>query len=355
MNARGSTEVIVATIGLSIGALDQTLYTMIVTMAVVTTLIMPPMLRWALLRVPFGDDEKARLDREAFEEKGFVTNLERLLLTVDGSANGRLAAHLAGLISGTRGLPTTVLAWQAAAEAVVAPAPDEVVKASAETARSRETYVRPGKVDVTTRAVESSTVEEEVVVEKSKGYDILFVGLEGVGPDDRPKSSDVARAAETFEGPLAVAHARGLATEDGTRDALRILVPVNGSNASRRAAEVAFALARSSGGRVTALYVPAQRRSRSRQLARSFTRIIRSEEAILRDVAQLGHRAGAVVRTAVRSDLPPDLAIIAYANRGRHDLVVLGVNRQPGERLSFGLVADTVLERSQRSVLIVAT
>ena len=37
MNARGSTEVIIATIGLSMGVLSQNLYTMIVTMAVVTT------------------------------------------------------------------------------------------------------------------------------------------------------------------------------------------------------------------------------------------------------------------------------------------------------------------------------
>ena len=34
MNARGSTEVIVATIGLSMGVLSQNLFTMIVTMAV---------------------------------------------------------------------------------------------------------------------------------------------------------------------------------------------------------------------------------------------------------------------------------------------------------------------------------
>jgi len=41
MNARGSTEVIVASFGLSMGALSQDLFTIIVTMAVVTTLAMP--------------------------------------------------------------------------------------------------------------------------------------------------------------------------------------------------------------------------------------------------------------------------------------------------------------------------
>jgi K+:H+ antiporter len=45
MNARGSTEVIVASIGLSIGVISQDLFTMIVAMAIVTTLAMPPTLR----------------------------------------------------------------------------------------------------------------------------------------------------------------------------------------------------------------------------------------------------------------------------------------------------------------------
>ena len=73
MNARGSTEVIIATIGLSMGALSQNLFTMIVTMAVVTTMVMPPTLRWALSRLPMRKDEKQRLEREEMEEKGFVS------------------------------------------------------------------------------------------------------------------------------------------------------------------------------------------------------------------------------------------------------------------------------------------
>ena len=71
MNARGSTEVIVATIGLSMGALSENLFTMIVAMAVVTTMAMPPTLRWALARLPLGEEERERLEREAFEARGF--------------------------------------------------------------------------------------------------------------------------------------------------------------------------------------------------------------------------------------------------------------------------------------------
>ena len=52
---------------------------MIVAMAVATTMAMPPMLRWALARVPMAKAEKDRLEREELEAKEFVPNLERLL------------------------------------------------------------------------------------------------------------------------------------------------------------------------------------------------------------------------------------------------------------------------------------
>ena len=109
MNARGSTEVIVATVGLSMGALSQNLFTMIVAMAVLTTLAMPPTLRWALSRLPIRKEEKERLEREEMEAKGFVPNLERLLVAVDDSANGQFGSRVAGMIAGTRSMPTTIM------------------------------------------------------------------------------------------------------------------------------------------------------------------------------------------------------------------------------------------------------
>ena len=70
---------------------------------------MPPMLRWALKRLPLRKKERLRLEREELDAKGFVTNLERLLLAADDSANGKLAARLAGAIAGSGGKPTTIL------------------------------------------------------------------------------------------------------------------------------------------------------------------------------------------------------------------------------------------------------
>ena len=109
MNARGSTEVIIATVGLSMGALNQDLFTMIVAMAVITTTAMPPTLRWALNRIPMRKEEKQRIEREELEQRGFVPNLERLLIAVDDSPNGKFASRVAGVLAGTHGMPATVL------------------------------------------------------------------------------------------------------------------------------------------------------------------------------------------------------------------------------------------------------
>ena len=74
---------------------------MIVTMAVLTTMAMPPMLRAALAGLPMSKDEKdPHRARSAWTRSGFVSKLERLLLAVDGSPVGRMAARMAGLLAG---------------------------------------------------------------------------------------------------------------------------------------------------------------------------------------------------------------------------------------------------------------
>jgi Kef-type K+ transport system membrane component KefB len=60
MNARGVIEVIVAMVGLRLGVLDTGMYTVIVLVAVVTSLMAPPTLRYAMRRIEVTDDETAR-------------------------------------------------------------------------------------------------------------------------------------------------------------------------------------------------------------------------------------------------------------------------------------------------------
>ncbi len=60
LNARGVVEVVVAMVGLRVGVLDTASYTIIVLVAVVTSLMAPPVLRYAMTRVNQSAEEQAR-------------------------------------------------------------------------------------------------------------------------------------------------------------------------------------------------------------------------------------------------------------------------------------------------------
>jgi Kef-type K+ transport system membrane component KefB/nucleotide-binding universal stress UspA family protein len=361
MNARGSTEVIVASIGLSMGVLTHNLYTMILTMAVITTMAMPPMLRWALARLPMHEDERARLEKEEIDARGFVSRFERLLIAADEGANGRLATRFAGFIAGQRGLPITVLhvpdqpkkdavPKQAAAaelEAIALAGAKEGHRATA----GQKGESRPEKVDVQARA-ETDRVDRAVAKESPKGYDLLFVGVEKMRRPDGSFSANVDRAASDFHGPTALAIAGS--GEAFAAEALTILVPVNGTEPSRRGAEIAFAISPAASTRLTALHVSQRtdtanggRRNRARQ---------RTERALLKDVTALAKRYGHEhIDTSVQTEEAPDAAILNEAKRIGADLIVIGAARRTGDSLYLGQTVTSVSSQWNGAIVLLAT
>jgi nucleotide-binding universal stress UspA family protein len=395
MNARGSTEVIVATIGLSMGVLSQDLFTMIVTMAVLTTLAMPPSLRWALARLPMREEERQRIAREEFEAKGFMPNVERMLLAVDDSPNGKFMAHLTGLLAGRRGTPTTLLrvrpelqgaqskseketgteaslqaggdvartsekAEQAAADAATReemtgkadePAPEGKAAPRQTEPAQKENAAKPSApaIPLTRAEATAETAESMIARESRKGYDLLMVGVDDtVGPDGA-LHEDVARIVAGFEGPIGVVIARGLHRDAPTRR-LKILVPVSGNNVSRRAAEVAVMLARAQDVPVTFLYVGGKSNDRPRSSV-----LHQHEHAALKELVTWAERYDTEAQLVVRTDLGPHDAILREVKRNHFDLVVMGVNRRPGEALFFGNVAGAVIADAEASVLLLSS
>jgi Kef-type K+ transport system membrane component KefB/nucleotide-binding universal stress UspA family protein len=399
MNARGSTEVIVATVGLSMGALTQNLFTMIVAMAVITTLAMPPSLRWALARLPMRKEEKERLEREEMQSKGFVPRLERLLVAVDDSPNGQFGSRVAGMIAGTRSMPTTVMhitaakkskktdilkgdlkaeikkekedekkeekdkakedaktaeekkAAQAAQEEAKerAEAAADLLKTAAEQMRKRKPKALQDDKKLDVKVMPDQTTETEPLAEEAeKGYDLLVIGLDKTTiRDNTGFHPNITQLASGFDGPLAIVDARDGLLNNPSEAKLSILVPVNGTESSRRAAEVAFAMARASRAPVTALYVtpPAQR-------ARRRTPMV---DALLKDIVAVGESYGVDAKTAVRSEKLADEAILKEMAKRKHNLIVMGVERRPGEKLYFGDTATAILEKSDRSIVFVVS
>lgn len=356
MNARGSTEVIVASIGLSMGVLSQSLFTMIVAMAVITTLAMPPTLRWALHRLPVRKEEQRRLDWETFEQQGFVPNLERILVAVDDSPTGVLAARMAGLIAGSRGMPVTVVKvpGRAAASDVDADegGEDQVIEAlsqSAERAAKRE-EASPAGVDVVEPKTDTS-IAEVVEREARKGYDLLVIG---VAPTMSPKGgfhAIVSQVAHAFAGSIAVVAARGQHEREPHGAPIDILVPVTGNEVSRRGAEVAVALAKAANSVVGALSVlPPGASSERDRLATAR----RDAAEAIKEIKAIADFYRTPMKSALRTDISAEDAILRQARRGKHNLIVLGVSRRSGKALSFGELATALLESSDRSLMFVA-
>jgi Kef-type K+ transport system membrane component KefB/nucleotide-binding universal stress UspA family protein len=391
MNARGSTEVIIATVGLSMGALNQDLFTMIVTMAVLTTMAMPPTLRWALSRIPMRKEEKQRLEREELEARGFVPNLERLLIAVDDSPNGQFASRVAGVLAGAHGMPTTVLHIPDPSKIESTP-PDNAKKTDSppDKKKDEESKGDARKIEKTEKKIEKSaekagdTVQqaaaeikgqqksEEIIdapvevttivheqpspatiaEEAKKGYDAFIIGLETTSKRSADFDSGVANLAKGFDGPLIIAATRD-DLQKKPNSKLSVLVPVNGTEPSRRAAEVAITLARATKAPVTVLYVAV--RTAGRRGMRRGIRNRRNEEAILKDIVAIADGYNMSIRTAVVAEPAADEAILREIERRSHNLVVMGVGRRPGEKLFFGDTAAALLEKSERSLLFVAT
>ncbi|RDV01375.1 cation:proton antiporter [Undibacter mobilis] len=354
MNARGSTEVIIASVGLAMGALTPNLFTMIVTMAVVTTLAMPPTLRWALSRIPLSKDEKQRLEREEVEQQGFLAHIERLLLAVDDSTNGTFATRLAGIIAGTHEMPTTVMhitdgdiddKKHVKKETSKAKDAATIVQEVAERAEHAKTPKEQSLLTLEVSTLVRKPHPDIVAEEAEKGYGAMIVGLDKMVARKNEFHDAVTKLAAGFEGPLLIADARTEHRKHPLHGTISILLPINGTEVSRRAAEVAIAIARASKAPVTALYVAPNGKARSR----------RAEEAILKDIATMAASYSVDVRTAVRSEAAAGEAILKEAARRNHNVIVLGTGRRPGEKLYFGDTAAALIETAPQSLVFVVS
>ncbi|SJZ90610.1 transporter, CPA2 family [Enhydrobacter aerosaccus] len=348
LNARGSTEVIIASIGLSMGALSQQLYTMIVAMAVVTTMAMPPTLRWIMARVPLGEQEARRLEKEEAAEAEHLPEMERALVYVDDSPNGRLAARLAGLFAARQQVLTTVLEPAAAEERgpEEAAARKHVAEAAEATGPMLDSRPPPAKELVTERPpAHSEALDREI----ARGYDLVFVGV------DRPISptghfdARVQRLIDRFDGPVAIT-VNGAGAAGPADVPIDILLPAAGTQDARLAMEIALALGQASKGSVTALHVFDPQddaellRGRARRLGLS----------VLVDIHRAGKRNGVPVKGLTATNVRPEVEIRRAVRGGNFDLVVLGSSLRQGETKFLGPRSAALLRTLRTPILLIA-
>jgi Kef-type K+ transport system membrane component KefB/nucleotide-binding universal stress UspA family protein len=347
LNARGSTEVIVASIGLAMGALTQPLYTMIVAMAVITTMAMPPSLRWMLARAPLGEEEAQRLEKEEAERNQAVPKMERALVYLDDSANGVVMAALAGLFAARQGVLTTVLeAAEGTGEETGAGQGAARLTAAARSARRDH----PGPVIEQLVQVRREGAEPAVEKEAAKGYGIAFVGIEQPIALDQPRfEAPVQQLVDSVAGPVAML-VNGEALGRAAMAPRNILVPTTGTADSQLATEIALALAGASGGGVTVFHVfdPREDTLVLRGRAR------RAGMSLLVDAHRLGKRSGVPVKGLTATSSRPEVAIRRATIRGHYDLLVLGSSLRGGDVKFVGPRSLALVRSLGLPVLLIA-
>ncbi|MBB5575858.1 cation:proton antiporter [Rhizobium paranaense] len=358
MNARGSTEVIVASIGLSVGVLDQRLFSIIVAMAVVTTMLMPPTLRWALARLPVRPEEQNRLESEEFEKASYLAKFERILLAVDRSKNANLASRISGFLAAVRQMPVTVLRVDDETEGqpsdersdadglatfvdqVKATATKAVAQSDADSATSTDVHVTARK--------KSGDLERALSESAEKGHDLMIIGAEPAVADAGGLAERFTKMTSSFQGTVAITFSRGRLPENDNE--LRILIPVSGTERSTRAVEFASAIAKAAGCEIAVVYV-----TDPQQLVRMPRLSDMSDlhrEAFKR-VDEIAAYYDLDIRKTVQRGASPELAILRNARQRRANLIVLGVSRQAGTRLSYGGIANSLIDAADRSIVVI--
>ena len=350
LNARGSTEVIIASIGLAMGALSKELYTMIVAMAVVTTMVMPPMLRWVMSRVPLGDEETKRLEKEEAEALEHLPRMERALVYADDSANGRLAARLAGLFAARQEVLTTVLQ----PKAIDGDSADETARRAhlTEAAQTVHDAAAPQARKPIDQLVMERPDDHENAIEReiARGYDIAFVGIDRPVDESQLRfEARLQKLVDGFDGPVAIA-VNGAGAAGPADVPLDILLPAAGTQDARLATEIAISLAAATKGNVTALHVfdpqadTAILRGRGRRAGMS----------VLVDVHRAGKRGGVPVKGLTATNFRPESEIRRALRGGGFDLVVLGTSLRHGEAKFLGPRTAALLRVVRTPMLLIA-
>jgi Kef-type K+ transport system membrane component KefB/nucleotide-binding universal stress UspA family protein len=336
MNARGAMGLVVATIGLALGILNEQIFSIIVMVAVVTSFMAPLGLRLTMKRVRPSDEESRRILAE--QSKGaFDRERVRVLLPAAGGHNLQAAARLATSISQGSAHPievvyvhtrrrlaerlTQLLPWRRKGPDV------------ASELHLVEQQLKDAGVTAPLQRVTQDAVSDAVLQQAQKGCDLIVVGASRRGDAlGGPVLEDIVRGA-----PCHVAIVKA-GPQSSTYK--KMLVLFDGTTFARVAVDFAVRCAETLDSELTIAVVPQERP-------------LDHEEAT--DPGADSRLSPERISTVFRaSSVKPKVVRWAEKLHGGHDLVVLGAeNRAIQNRLFFGTDNERLISDESVAVAIV--
>lgn len=237
LNPRGTLEIVIATVGLSVGVFNEASYTAIMVMTITLSMAAPPLLRLIAHSWEGSDEEQARLKKEEALQANVIVKPQRLLLPSQGDPDSIVAAQILHLVW-PEGVKATVLT-------VGSDADEDGVRAIRSIFDER---------DVDLVEIDSYDAAGAILDESKLGYGAIGVGAPdgaGEGPvislvvDELLGSSALplilVRRARNLDGLLPAAFERGI-------------IPVSPDAASRAAQEIGLNLSANIGTEMVLLH-----------------------------------------------------------------------------------------------------
>ncbi len=370
LNARGALEIVIASVGLSLGVFSETAYTVIVIVPLVTSVFAAVSLRLAVRDWMGSPAERERLEREEALSRNLVVRSSRLLLPSRAEPASIAAAQLMHFAWPVQ-VPATVISVAADSGSGASYGSDGAAGRWPDITIIRN--VLHGR-DVDHRQVRvasgaGAVVAGAIVAEARLGYGAICVGVAGRHEGQlyspmvdelllhSPLPVVIVRRADDLETPLPGAFTRAI-------------VPVTGTRSSRAAQEVAFGVSGQLGTEVVLTHVVQRQRPQLRMLparlarTRLATRVLgedRNESArqvvdsLMESARSRGSEMGIDARTLVPEGSSVASTLVAAAEEQQADLVVLGASlRNVDGRPFLGHTVETVLERCSANVAVVA-
>ncbi|MBX2998310.1 MAG: cation:proton antiporter [Caldilineaceae bacterium] len=348
LNARGAMEIIIATIGLSLGILSQDMFSIIVLMAMATSLMAPPALRWILPRVKPEEQELMRLRQEELAETSLIANVHRVLLPVrlrDSSVDDAIQTIEAQVleIMGKQ-IPLSITLLN-----VTAPG-----RRAEGIAFVNELSKLFSRVEVVKKVVEHDQPAEVILNELKRDYDLLVLGASQRSREQgimfTPLVDYLVRLA-----PCPTMIVKGQRIIKDWRPC-RVLVPTNGSRAAKHAADVAFSLTGVAAGEVVVQHILEVEQNpfhyRDADPTEDKGRLLVAEE-IVGELKAAGDARNILTQTIIEWRREPETAILEFAEKNGIDLIVLGTALRPGSsRLFLGPRVERLLNRAPCPVIV---
>jgi Kef-type K+ transport system membrane component KefB/nucleotide-binding universal stress UspA family protein len=348
LNARGAMEIVLATIAFSLGVFSQDAYTVIVLMAMVTSLIAPPLLRRVLRGVEPQGEEAQRLQREETLAASIVASTDRALLPTRGGMNSRLAAEATDLLL-QPGASVSVLTVHAPG----LPAED----CRCELAQTEMAEQLIGR-RIERRLVVSADPAAAILDEAELNYGLVALGMTEEFRDTHELSAVLRALISYTRVPLLlVRHGADRSFEIGhTR---RIMVPATGARNGRAAEEIGAVLAGRLDAHLDLVHVVA-RSDRSAEITRPQPVAAGyhgdgpdiAAQSLLDQAVRRAERFGARAQGSARIGAVTPEALLAAGREFDADLIVISTRARAVEGRPFlGHGPEFLLEHAPQTVL----